>query len=477
MEGDRPDRDRGHSLDTVISQQSGGGREGREGRENRPRGWRARERQSLAGSQNQRAEHPDAEAEQGTNLARARERSTPPVRRIEQRLTVVPPRRELASDQYRGQYVLPAAPERKPPYGEIISFLVCVVLPIIAASVYYFLLASPQYIAEFRFTVKDALPMTTAPTAGLLGQVNVMSGAQDNYIVTDFLGSREAIDDLEKRIKVTQLYARPVADWWARYNRSQPIEKFVPYWQDMLTARFDQVTGIATAQVRAFTPEDALLIGNTLVAMSEELVNRIASRTTTDAVKFSQNEVTKAEERLRNARVKMMDFRNRTGVIDPQTSLTASNSSLTQSLRANLAQLETQLSTLQRQNLQMDTPVMVGLRNQISATKQQLQNIEATVGQSRDGVALSKVIGEFEQLELERQFAQNMVNATMQTLDVARANAAAQHLYITPYVRPSLPESSTYPRPLRSVIVVGILAFVFWICLLLMTRSVRERFA
>jgi capsular polysaccharide transport system permease protein len=86
-------------------------------------------------------------------------------------------------------------------------------------------------------------------------------------------------------------------------------------------------------------------------------------------------------------------------------------------------------------------------------------------------------MAEFEQAELERQFAQNMVNATMQTLDVARANAAAQHLYITPYVRPSLPESSTYPRSVRSVIVVGVLAFVFWICLLLMTRSIRERFA
>jgi capsular polysaccharide transport system permease protein len=306
--------------------------------------------------------------------------------------------------------------------------------------------------------------------------LNVSSGLQDNYIVTDYLASREAIDELEKRIGVIKIYAKPQADWWARFNPSQPIEKFVPYWQDMLTAKFDQVTGIATAQVRAFTPQDALLIANTLVLMSEELVNRIANRTATDGVKFAQNEVTKAEDRLRKVRAQMTDFRNRTGVIDPATSLAASNSSLTQSLRANLAQLETQLSTLQRQNLQMNTPVMVGLQNQINATKQQLQSIESTVGTSRDGIALSKVMAEFEQIELERQFAQNMVTATMQALDTARANAAAQHLYITPYVRPSLPESSLYPRPLRSVTVVGFLAFVFWVCGLLILRSIRERF-
>jgi capsular polysaccharide transport system permease protein len=445
-------------------------------REDGPRGGRVRSAQASHGSQGLQDETAAADsAARGSVVTQSRER--PAARRIEQRLTVVSPRRELATDQRRGPYILPAAPAKKIPYALIISFLILVVLPTIGASVYYFFYASNQYVAEFRFTVKDALPTTTVPSAGLLGQINVMTGAQDNYIVTDFLTSREAIDELQKRINVIQMYSKSIADWWARYDSSQPVEKFIPYWQDMLTARFDQVTGIATVQVRAFTPEDALLIANTLVGMSEELVNRIANRTTSDAVKFAQNEVDKAEERLRNARAKMTDFRNRTGVIDPQSSLTASNSSLTQSMRANLVQLETQLGTLQRQNLQMDTPVMVSLRNQINATKQQIQNIEAAVAQSRDGVALSKVIGEYEQLELERQFAQNMVNATMQTLDVARANAAAQHLYITPYVRPGLPQSSTYPRPVRSVMMVAFLAFVFWVCLLLVARSIHERFA
>jgi capsular polysaccharide transport system permease protein len=354
--------------------------------------------------------------------------------------------------------------------------VLCVLMPMVVASIYYFFFASSQYVAEFRFTVKDAMPINATQAASMLSSLNATSGLQDNYIVTDFLASREAVDELQRRIQLIKLYSKPEADWWARFNSSQPIEKFIPYWQDMLTARFDQVTGIATAQVRAFSAQDALLIANTLVAMSEELINRIANRTAIDAVKFAQNEVTKAEDRLRNSRAKMTDFRNRTGVIDPGTSLAASNSSLTQSLRANLAQLETQLATLQRQNLQMNTPVMMSLQNQISATKQQLQSIESTVGQSRDGVALSKVMAEFEQLELERQFSQNMVTATMQALDTARANAAQQHLYITPYVRPSLPESSVYPRPVRSVIVVGLLAFVFWMCGLLILRSIRERF-
>jgi capsular polysaccharide transport system permease protein len=59
----------------------------------------------------------------------------------------------------------------------------------------------------------------------------------------------------------------------------------------------------------------------------------------------------------------------------------------------------------------------------------------------------------------------------------ARANAAAQHLYIAPFVRPSLPQSSTYPHRLQSVILVGAMAFAFWLTGLLVLRSIRERFA
>jgi capsular polysaccharide transport system permease protein len=243
----------------------------------------------------------------------------------------------------------------------------------------------------------------------------------------------------------------------------------------MVSAHFDQVTGIAIAQVRAFTPEDALLIANSLVTLSEELVNRLASRTQNDAVRFAQNEVTRAEERLKNIRAKLTEYRNRVGVIDPATSMVASNSTLVQGLRATLAQLEMQMQTLRFQNLQPNAPAMITLQNQVNSTKAQLASIEGSVGRNKTGDALSAVVAEYEQLDLERQFAQNMVTSTMAALDTARASAAAQHLYITPYVTPSLPESSMYPRRILSIFTVAGLALIVWLIGLLIGRSVFER--
>ncbi len=146
-----------------------------------------------------------------------------------------------------------------------------------------------------------------------------------------------------------------------------------------------------------------------------------------------------------------------------------------QGLRASLAQLETQLQTLRLQNLQPNAPAVITLLNQINSTKEQLATIEGSVGRNKSGAALSAVIAEYEQLDLERQFAQTMLTSTMAALDTSRASAASQHLYITPYVRPSLPESSVYPRRVLTVATIAGLALIVWLIGLMVGRSAFER--
>lgn len=399
--------------------------------------------------------------------------------RIEQRLTVTPLRQvpRTSDDTLEGQ-VLPSGQWAaiKRTHGEHIWFVLSVVVPVFIATIYYVFFAANQYVAEFRFAVKDA---GTAPTSVASGFIAMMgagsSTVYDNYLVTDYLLSRQVAEELQSRINVTKLYARPEADWWVRFDPSQPMEKFVTYWQNMVSSNYDQVTGIAVAQVRAFTPDDAMLIANTLVTLSEELVNRIANRTQNDAVRFAQREVERAEERLKNIRAKLTEYRNKVGVIDPATSVVASNSALTQALRNTLAQLETHLQTLKLQNLQPNAPAVITVQNQINSTKDQLSLIEGAVGRNKSGEALSAIIAEYEQLDLERQFAQAMVTSTMAALDSARANAASQHLYITPYVRPSMPESSLYPRRFLAIATIAALSLILWLVGLLIGRAVLER--
>ncbi len=405
----------------------------------------------------------------------------PSLKRIEQRLTVIPDRQVPADAVSGSQFLLlPGLSGPRRNYSAYIWFVVSVVLPVALASIYYGFIASNQYVAEFRFTVTDAtMPSGPAP-AGILSLLGGGGGgtSNQNYVVTDFLTSRQAVEELQHRIHVIDLYSKPSIDWWSRFSKKQPIEAFVNYWQSMVAARYDLITGIADAKVRAFSPKDAQLIANTLVTLAEELINKIEKRSQEDAVRFAEQEVEKQRVRLRQAREGLTAYRNKFGIIDPTASVAASNAALIQGQRANLAQLETQLATLQSQNLAPNAPAVVVLKSQIKSTREQLARTEADVGKRSDnGSALSAVVGEYEQLSLEMQFAQNMVTGAMQALSQARANALAQHLYITPYVRPHLPQSSTYPRRFMSVVLVALMALSFWIAALMIVRSVRERFS
>jgi capsular polysaccharide transport system permease protein len=369
---------------------------------------------------------------------------------------------------------------RRRSYLTTISFAVCVLLPIAVASIYYGFIAADQYMAEFRFSVIDTSSSSSSSTSTALAGLSSFLGGSgssgsQNYLVTDFLTSRQAVDELEKKINLAKLYSRPIADWWSRYNNAQPIEKLLPYWQSMVNATYDPVTGLATAQIRAFTAEDAQLIASTLVSLAEGLVNEIATRPQKDAIRYAENEVKRAEARLKEVQLQLTDYRNTESVIDPTNSVVMSNVSLAQSLRGTLTQLDTQLSTLLQQKINQSAPTVQVLQSRIAATKSQLADVDAQISKNTNGnQALSKVVSQYESLMLDRGFAQNMVTSTMTTLELTRANAAAQHLYITPYVRPSLPESAIYPKRIQMVLWVALISWMIWTLGLLFYRAIRE---
>lgn len=375
---------------------------------------------------------------------------------------------------------LSALPQRRRTrdYSTIISFILCVVLPFIAITVYYFGYASSQYSTEFRFAVRDAQSAVASKSASSIGSqlgVGSSSNALENYMVVQYLTSRDAVDELQSRIDVIQRFSRADIDWFARFNPQLSRERFVSYWNDMIDCSYDQVTGIGVAEVRAFSPHDSFLIANTMLAMAEELINSIATKPQQDAIRFAENDLKRAEDRLKMVAADLTQFRNLEQVIDPSTNAVASNALLAQNLRASLAQLQTELSSLQKQRLDANAPMSQLLRSRIRATREQLAAVEGEIPNNRDGASsLSKIVGQYEQLDLERQFAQEMVKLSMRNLENARATAAAQQIYITAFVRPTLPLSPTYPKRVASIAIATFTCLLFWIVGLLFVRSVRE---
>ena len=374
-----------------------------------------------------------------------------------------------------------------------VSFLMVVALPVIAATLYYAILAKPQYTAEFRFSVTEqtpALPGAQAPPSNSLsgggsssaamawlragmGSGTLSSGTVQNYIVVDFVKSREAGEGLQKQLQLKSLMAK--GDILYRVDQEAPTESFMPFWGNMVDADFDQVTGLAYVRVRAFSPSDALNIATTLMHMSEKLVNDMANRANEDSVKFAEQEVKRAEVRVTEAAKALSEFRKADNVIDPNSSAVQTNNNLVLTQRQALLQLQTELASLERQSLARNSPVAANLAARIAAGKAELERLQnETREQSAGRGALAGLVGRYEQLDLERQYANTAYMSALLARDQARANAAAQHIYLTPYAKPFLPEESTYPKPIRSLLLIFGVAMFVWLIGLLIVRTVQD---
>jgi capsular polysaccharide transport system permease protein len=341
---------------------------------------------------------------------------------------------------------------RRRSYGRLISFALCVILPTLAIAAYLYHFASDEYFAEFRFSVQQGTPSLPGTSVSSVltsggsssppsGQPSSQGGsgspavaALQDFMVNDYLSSGKAVDDLQRRINVKALYSREEINRLERFDARAPIENFVTYFHHFLWADFDQVTGVAIVTVKAFTAQDALLIAKTLAELAENLINEMNMRADRDAVRFAEKESESAEQRLNDARARLLEFRTNAGVINPSAG----------------------------------SPPSV-------LTTEQLSRVQREAAQHGVGAhALADVVGKYEQIIFDQQYAQDSVLRARQTVDLARANAAVQHFYIEPYVTPELPESPTYPMRALDTCLAGLAIFGAWLLGLLLVRTIQD---
>lgn len=392
--------------------------------------------------------------------------------------------------------MLPRRRQAKRSIGLWTSFFLMVALPTIAAGIYYGFFVSNQYVSEFRFAVRNQsfspAGATSASTA--LGAAARSGIFTDNFLVVDYITSRQAVEDLMQTVDLQQMYSRQNVDWLSRLAAGVTMEGLVGYWQSMITATFDMATGLAHVQVRGFTPEDAYTIATTLVKQSEKLINDISVRSRQDAVRFAEADVSRAEQRLRDARTQMHKFRDSEQT--PDAAKTAGGTlDLAMKLRGELAGLQSQLASL-RTYMDPSAPSVRVIESRIGATTKQIAAIERELGKgdpnrnagaaatgatggavTAASPAISEMLSNYEDVDLSRQFAEKYYETTLSALELARSEAASQHTYVATYVQPALAEASQYPQRFVSILIVLFSAVAIWFISVMVFFSIRDHIA
>ena len=367
-------------------------------------------------------------------------------------------------------------------------FLAAFVAPVLLAVVYYGLVASKQYVVEFHFTVRAPLPeamaaqaQTDNAAAALLGRsVPTISqtGSVDtlgNYTVVDYVRSAAAARDLDQRLNLRNLYSQAGADPLSRYGGAPQAERLAKYWREMVWSSYDPATGIGEVKVRAFRPQDAYAIATNLIDLANGVVNTNGKRSRADSLRVAQQEVDAAQSRMTEIRNRLTALRTQIGAINPTKDQDAGNAQLSYALRTQLTDLEAQLSYLSSQLHSPDAPQIVRVKAAIAATQRQLAAVDARVGHGQPGqTALASAVGEYEQLDSERAAAEQLLFQSLARLQEASIDADSQRVYVSTFVSPALPQSSTYPERLNSILIVALVAGLAWLLGALVGKSVMD---
>jgi capsular polysaccharide transport system permease protein len=354
-------------------------------------------------------------------------------------------------------------------------FLIVVVMPILATSVYYLIVAAPMYVSEARFVVRERDHPATAAALGTVLQsvgLNMGENQTDAYEVHEYMQSRDAVEALVRSHHLRAVLDRPEADFLARFPRPferASFENLYENYKRFVTVGYDANTGISTLRVEGFRSADAREIADALLAGGEALVNKLNVRAAADAVDEARRQVVEAEDQSLKAQAVLTAFRTRERLIDPDRASVAGLDLL--------GKLEAQLVTMRAERAGLaasapESPQLPVLDRRIDAFEAQLDAERLRIAGQNN--SLAPKMSEYEQLMLEREFAVKSLAAAEAALETARIDARRKQLYLERVVSPNLPDKAERPRRLLAILTVVISCLLAYGTLSLILAGLRE---
>jgi capsular polysaccharide transport system permease protein len=360
-------------------------------------------------------------------------------------------------------------------FGKLnIWFWAIVGVPTLVAAVYYFGMASPQYLSEAEFVVRG--PGAQKPMMGgvaSLLQGGVSDGQDDAMMVQAFIMSRDAVRDLDHHAELRAILDRPEADIVSRFpgmiSWRADFEALYKAYSRFVQVDFDQSTNVSTLQVKAYRPEDAQKIAKALLGASERLINQLNEKARLDAVSSFQSEVDQTQKHIAEIQAQLTAYRIREQILDPKSAAEGPLKLLGE-LNAQRAAAEAQLADALKNA--PHSPQIRVLRTSIASLDKLVDEERSKI--TGDTGSVAAVQTGYEQLDIAQKLAEKQLASAYKSLESAQLDAQRQQLYLETIEQPSLPDYPLYPKRIVSfsmVLATCLLAYgIAW----LLIASVRE---
>lgn len=324
-------------------------------------------------------------------------------------------------------------------------FLVTVILPIFAASVYLFAVAAPRFTSTASFIVRSAVQHSGDPLSTLSEDSASTIARDETNAIAAYLTSRDVVQQLSSNNGLRRILDRPNRDFlfrfptfWLPDNNEYLFKRF----QWMVDAEVDPITGISTIEVNAFSADDARAVVVAMLGYAETLVNAMNERAYKDGLTTADRFVDEAKKQLDSTEAALQAFRNASGSVDPAI-VAQSKLNVIEGLSTELAKVEATIA--QQSAIAPSSPMLAGLRAQADSYRNEIDKRRLEIAGSAGSEAVK--LEQYEKLVLERDLAAKALAAAAAQRDQARQDTERQHLYIQLISRPNLSNDyARYPR-------------------------------
>lgn len=356
----------------------------------------------------------------------------------------------------------------------VVSFVLMAVLPVGVAGFYLYSIAADQYASKVGFTVRRE---ESSSPIDLLGGLSSFSttDSSDTDILYEFIQSQELVRTVDQELDLRAKFRKPDFDPVFKLQDDAMIEDLVEYWARMVRIAYDPGTGLIEVEVRAFAPEDAQAISQDLFDRSSKMINELSAVARADTTRYAKDELDAAVERLKEARRALTLFRNDNQIVDPTADIQG-QMGLLNSLNEQLATSLIELDLLTGSTRDNDPRVEQAKRKiEVIETRIDEERLKLGVTGADGSGAFADLVGSYESLRVDLEFAQKAYLSALATYDSAVAEARRQSRYLAAYIEPTLAETAIYPRRLTILSVFAMFMFGIWAISALVYYSLRDR--
>jgi len=360
----------------------------------------------------------------------------------------------------------------------LVSFALCTLLPLSILALYLWGRAADQYASYLGFSVRTE---ESSSAIELLGGITDLStgSSSDTDILYSYLTSQELVRRIDDEVDLRAIWSRVsrFQDPLFAFDPDGTIEDLQAHWERKVSIIYDSGTGLIDLRILAFDPQDARAISEALLAECTKMINALSDIAREDAIKYAREELEVSVERLKVARRTLTEFRNRTQIVDPSID-TQNQMGLLVTLQQQQAESLIELDLL-RATARSDDPRITQAERRVRVIEDRIQAERRKLGigntSDSEGDEFATLVGEYEGLIVDREFAETAYTSALAGFDAAQAEARKQSRYLAPHIRPTLAEKAEFPERMNIFILTAVFLLFAWAIMSLVFYSLRDR--